>query len=66
MNWLKSKRAWSAIVTSLVLPFAVSQGWITEVMAASVAALVSSLILGDTFRPSGSTGAMGSNGPIPK
>ncbi len=62
MNWLKSKRAWSALFTSLVLPFVVSQGWITEVMAASIAAMVASLILGDTFRPSGTTGAMGANG----
>lgn len=62
MNWIKSKRGWTTLITAILLPMLVSQGWLTEVMAASVAGLIASMILGDTFRPSGTTGAMGANG----
>ena len=54
MNWLKSKRFWTTVLTVIAVPISVSKGYLTEEVALGVVATIIALIFGDTMRPSGS------------
>ncbi len=60
-----SKRAIVTAIAAALIAAAMSLGYINEATGAIMSGLVISWVGADTLRPSGTTGTMGGNGPIP-